>query len=240
MASTFFTKAEAAMNRHLLRPFLVSGLAACALMTAAAAERRDITEKDLFKFVWVADPQISPDGSRVAFVRVTVDEKKDQYDPSVWLALSDGSEAPRAFTSGLRDMSPRWSPDGRSLAFTRVTEKDGKPQPPQIFVMSMTGGEPKAITDIPKGAGNPAWSPDGHTIAFSSAAKPADLTPKAAAGDKPADPPRQSDVRVITSAAYRANGVAVSGFVDSDRPSQIWSVAVPVSGAAPPAPESIT
>jgi len=234
------TGIEAAMNRHKLRIFLVSGLAACALMTAAAADRRDITETDLFKFVWVADPQISPDGARVAFVRVTVDEKKDQYDTSIWLALSDGNEPPRAFTSGLRDTSPRWSPDGRALAFTRVTEKDGKAQPPQVYVMSMTGGEPKAITDIPRGAANPAWSPDGHTIAFTSAAKPADLTAKAATGDKPADPPRQSDVRVITSAAYRANGVAVSGFVDSDRPSQIWTIAVPASGAAPSAPKSIT
>ena len=42
-----------------------------------AAERRPITENDLFKFVWIADPQISPDGSQVAFVRVSVDEKKD-------------------------------------------------------------------------------------------------------------------------------------------------------------------
>ena len=44
-----------------------------------AAERRPMTEKDLFKFVWVADPQISPDGTHVAFVRVSVDEKTDQY-----------------------------------------------------------------------------------------------------------------------------------------------------------------
>ena len=53
--------------------------------------KRTMTEKDLFKFVWVADPQISPDGTRVAFVRVTVDEKKDQYDTSIWIARTDGS-----------------------------------------------------------------------------------------------------------------------------------------------------
>nr|MBA3888130.1 hypothetical protein [Acidobacteriota bacterium] len=34
----------------------------------AQAQRRAISEKDLFQFVWVADPQISPDGSQVAFV----------------------------------------------------------------------------------------------------------------------------------------------------------------------------
>jgi hypothetical protein len=40
-----------------------------------AQSRRPITETDLLKFTWIADPQISPDGSTVAFVRVTVNEK---------------------------------------------------------------------------------------------------------------------------------------------------------------------
>ena len=42
------------------------------LAVPALAQKRNITEKDLFNFVWIGDPQISPDGSRVAFVRVTV------------------------------------------------------------------------------------------------------------------------------------------------------------------------
>jgi dipeptidyl aminopeptidase/acylaminoacyl peptidase len=226
------------MQQHS-RWLAVTALTVAALAGASAAERRDITEKDLFSFVWVADPQMSPDGSRVAFVRVTVDQKKDQYDTSIWLALADGSEPPRAFTNGLRDNSPRWSRDGRSLVFTRVADKDGRPQPPQVYVMSMTGGEPKPITDIPRGAANPAWSPDGRTIAFTSSAKPADLAPKPA-GQKPEDLPHESDVRVITSATYRANGVAVSGFVDSERPSQIWTVALPANGGAVAAPKSLT
>ena len=103
----------------------------------AHAQRRPITDKDLFAFVWVADPQISPDGSQVAFVRVTVDEKKDAYDTAIWLAKADGSEPPRAITGGTRDTSPRWSPDGRRLAFLRSVEKDGRPQPAQIHVMAM-------------------------------------------------------------------------------------------------------
>ena len=56
---------------------------------SGAAERRGITEKDLFSFVWVADPQIAPDGSQVAFVRVTADDKKDTYQSSIWIARSD-------------------------------------------------------------------------------------------------------------------------------------------------------
>jgi dipeptidyl aminopeptidase/acylaminoacyl peptidase len=215
-------------------------LVAAILVTGqpAAAQRRGITEKDLFKFVWIADPQISPDGTRIAFVRVTVDEKKDQYDTAIWLALSDGSEAPRALTSATRDTSPRWSPDGRTLAFTRVTDKDGRPLPPQVYLLAMGGGEPRAHTDLPRGAAAPAWSPDGKTIAFSSGTKPDDLILKPVA--KPGEAPRQSDVRVITEAVYRANGVGGSGFVDSDRPAQIWTVAVPAGSASPAAARPIT
>ena len=46
---------------------------ACVLVVASthAQEKRAITEKDLFEFAWIATPQISPDGSTVAFARVT-------------------------------------------------------------------------------------------------------------------------------------------------------------------------
>src|SRR5262245_34460020 len=95
--------------------------------SGSAATRRPITETDLFRFVWVADPQISPDGRRVAFVRVTVNAKKDGYDTALWVAATDGAEPPRPFTSGLADSSPRWSPDGKRLAFVRAPAKgDGK------------------------------------------------------------------------------------------------------------------
>ena len=50
----------------LLLIFVVS------LCAPALAQKRNITEKDLFNFVWIGDPQVSPDGSRVAFLRVTV------------------------------------------------------------------------------------------------------------------------------------------------------------------------
>jgi dipeptidyl aminopeptidase/acylaminoacyl peptidase len=207
------------------------------LIAPASAQRRNITEKDIFAFVWVADPQISPDGKQIAFVRVSIDEKKDAYDTAIWLARTDGSEPPRAITSGIRDTSPRWSPDGRRLAFVRSVEKDGKPQPAQIHLMAMAGGEPWAITDIPRGAGNPEWAPDGKTIAFSSTARPADLT----SAQKPAaDKPRESDVRVITEAVYRANGIPGGGYVDRDRPSQIWTVPVPGTASDKTTPVAVT
>jgi dipeptidyl aminopeptidase/acylaminoacyl peptidase len=225
------------VTRRLRRRLLILVAGVCLAVPAAplpGAERRPITETDLFSFVWVADPQIAPDGSRVAFLHVSVDRQKDQYETAIWIVDADGREPPRRLTAGPRDTAPRWSPDGTRFAFVRAAESEGRAQPPQIFVMPMNGGEGRAVTDIPRGAGNPAWSPDGRTIAFSSTARPEEL-----AADKSAkkDPnKRESDVRVITEARYRANGVPGSGYVDSDRPSHIWTVALgdPASKLAVP------
>src|SRR5262249_26213188 len=104
------------------------------LAPALAADKRPITEMDLFKFVWIADPQISPDGSRIAFVRVWINKKADRYDTALWIVGVNGSPSWQ-LTAGPRDSNPRWSPDGRTLAFIRSAEKEGKPQPPQIYLL---------------------------------------------------------------------------------------------------------
>ena len=65
-------------------------LVCAVIVTIAPAQgqgKRFITEKDLLKFTWIADPQISPDGSTVAFVRVTVNEKENKYESSLFAVL---------------------------------------------------------------------------------------------------------------------------------------------------------
>src|SRR6267378_4230465 len=141
------------------------------LSSPLAAGKRPITEQDLFRFVWIADPQISPDGSRVAFVRVHVNEKKEGYETEIWTVSTRG-EPPLRLTVGPRDSSPRWSPDGGRLVFARSIDKDGQPQPPQLYVLPMGGGEAWPLTSLPKGAGPPAWSHDGSKIYFTADRNP--------------------------------------------------------------------
>src|SRR6202171_1854388 len=141
----------------------------------AFAQKRNITEKDLFDFVWIGDPQVSPDGSRVACVRVTVNEKKEGYNTSIWSVPAAGGEEPHQLTKGDHDSTPRWSPDGKYLVFPRAIEKDGKPEPPQLSMLPMAGGDSFWFTDLPKGAGSPGWSPDGKSIAFTSDTNAEDL-----------------------------------------------------------------
>jgi len=219
-----------------LRGYAIAMLVVCAIATARSSEaqgRRAITETDLFKFVWAADPQISPNGSQVAFVRVTVNEDKDRYETQLYIVPADGSAPPRLLTSGRNDRSPRWSPNGREVAFVRTPEPvDSKPKPSQIYLISMDGGEARPLTDGAKGASSPVWSPDGRTIAFLST--PDTATAKADSAKKSADSTKKhvSDVRVITRAQYRWNG---GGYTDPTVHSHIWTVpaSIGATGALP-------
>jgi len=159
---------------NVAKPFVVFVFLVAAVATAFA-EKRPITEKDLWDFVWIGDPQMSPDGSRVAFVRVTVNDKKEGYNTSIWSVPAAGGEAPRQLTKGNHDTTPRWSPDGKFLLFLRSTEKEGKPEPPQLAMLPMAGGDSFIFTDLPRGAGNPVWAPDGKNIAFTSDTNAEDL-----------------------------------------------------------------
>src|SRR5690242_9231016 len=158
-----------------MRALFILALVSIVGLASSFGQKRNITEKDLWDFVWIGDPQISPDGSRVAFVRVTVNEKKEGYNTSIWSVPVAGGEAPRQLTKGDHDTTPRWSPDGKFLLFLRSTEKDGKPEPPQLAMLPMAGGDSVVFTDLPKGAGNPVWAPDGKHIAFTSETNPEDL-----------------------------------------------------------------
>ena len=102
----------------------VAVITSLAAQTATPPAKRSITDKDIFSFLWVANPQLSPDGSRVAFTRVNVDEKRTGYETSIWMVSTSGNDAPVRMTNGKHDAQPRWSPDGKRLAFVRGGEKD--------------------------------------------------------------------------------------------------------------------
>ena len=127
--------------------------------------RRAMTPQDITRIRFVSDPQLSPDGRRVAFVVTTLSEDQDEYLSNIWVVDTAGGE-PRRFTTGpQRDTAPRWSPDGSRLAF--VSERVPK-QKAQLYVMPADGGEPARLTELRNGAAHPVWSPDSTRLAFVS------------------------------------------------------------------------
>jgi len=124
--------------------------------------------EDVYALTSVADPRLSPDGRRVAYVVSRTDEEGNAYRTAIWVAALDGSEEPRQFTSGERnDGSPRWSPDGRWLAFVSNREGDDeKKSKGQLYVLPADGGEPRKLTDGKESVESLTWSPDSSRIAF--------------------------------------------------------------------------
>src|SRR6516164_3164937 len=216
-------RADHAVAALALAALLIPGAAAAAAKPAAPAAQaaagrtaasRPMREDDLLRLEWIADPRISPDGTRIVFTRVTVDTAADNYRTSLWIIAGDGSTAaPRSLTGGAHDSQPRWSPDGRTLAFVRGSE--GKPG--QIYLLSMEGGEAFQLTRLAGGAGSPTWSPDGNTIAFTSGTDPA------LDSDSTRAKPKHVPGRVVTRPVFRLNG---QGFIDPDHPDHLWTIAV--------------
>src|SRR5437870_12317272 len=65
----------------------------------SSSGKRPITEKDLFNFTWIANPQLSPDGPHVPCTRVVVDKKPTGYGTSISTVACTGKETPLRMTN---------------------------------------------------------------------------------------------------------------------------------------------
>lgn len=146
---------------------VVVALAALAALFPAAVSARPIDFSDLRKIVSISEPQISPDGARIVFMRAHSDYSKDRRDSQLML-FDVKRRTMRPLTFDRRGVSsPRWSPDGTRIAFLAPAKHDEKSdEQDQIFVLRLDGGEAQKISDAPQGVDNYAWSPDGRTFAY--------------------------------------------------------------------------
>src|SRR3954451_11817466 len=70
---------------------------------------RAFTARDLFDLEAASDPEISPDGRWIAYVRRSGDIMNDRYPRSIWLIASASGVQPPPATGASQ---PVWSPDG--------------------------------------------------------------------------------------------------------------------------------
>src|SRR5215470_5232998 len=150
-----------------MKPSFKAGLAffvAALLSLAAPAQtKRPMTFDDLTSIKRIGDAQISPDGSRVAYVITDVDKNLNRGKRGVWVVSTSGGSPQQLITSDKNDFSPRWSADGKWIAF--LSTREGAPQ---IFVAGADGSNPRKVTSVPEGVGEFIWSPDGKTLAFTT------------------------------------------------------------------------
>lgn len=209
--------------KHLLAATLLA-LAAPALAQQPATQAPDpaFTPRDLFDLEVAADPQISPDGSRIAYVRQSGDIMTDRMRRTIWLVdARSGEQMPLVAGPGSHSQ-PRWSPDGSRLAYISTAEGGAA----QLYVRWMESGESVRITGLPATPNSIAWSPDGAMIAYAMLVpgEPERLGERQSPpeGAEWADP-----LQVYTDIVYRADG---AGYLQPGY-SQIF--VVPAEGGAP-------
>lgn len=133
-------------------------------LTDGARTRRPIEPEDLFRFRFVTAADLAPDGSRAVFALTRTDTQAGaEYTDLVLLECATGDQHRLTRTDAV-NTQPVFSPDGHEVAF--LSTRAGVPQ---LFVLPLNGGEPRQLTEMPRGVGSgPVWSPDGARIAFTA------------------------------------------------------------------------
>jgi dipeptidyl aminopeptidase/acylaminoacyl peptidase len=153
-------RSKAVLKALILAPALI-----VVATTVSVAQQRPMTIDDLITTVRVSEPQLSPDGKTVMYVRTVTDAKTGQRNADIWSVPADGASAPRLLVGGEKsESSPRFLPDGKRIAF--ISSRSGTPQ---IYTANADGTDVKAVTKLAAGAQAPyVFSPDGSRLAFVS------------------------------------------------------------------------
>ncbi|MES2497697.1 MAG: S9 family peptidase [Pseudomonadota bacterium] len=191
----------------MLKPTLSALLLGATLLSAPSFAQTDSAPatlstrfegRDIFALQVAADPQISPDGKSIAYVRRQGDIMTDRQKGAIWLVDSaTGAQRPLVADAS----QPRWSPDGKRIAYVAADAK-GKPQ---LFVRWLANDATIRITVLPDSPQAISWSPDGKSIAYVMRV-PGEAMKLGKAPDKPEGADWAKPLEVIDRVDYRADG----------------------------------
>ncbi|MEM9996840.1 MAG: S9 family peptidase [Bacteroidota bacterium] len=180
------------------RPLLVLALL---LAAPTAVAQTPFTLDDVFELEWADDPQISPDGAHVVYVRAGMDRMKDKRRQSLWIVGADG-EGHRKLTAGeANESAPRWSPGGDRVAFVSATDQGA-----ELFVRWMDTGQTARLTQLDRSPRGLTWSPDGTMLAFSMLVPEPDPTLDVALPSPPKGAEWAEKPRVVDRVKHEADG----------------------------------
>ena len=164
------------------------------------APSKRFTAERVFDIEYASDPQISPDGSTIVYVRRSMDKMTDRDVGNLWsIDVESGAHRP-LIISAEGASSPRWSPDGSRLIY--MTTAGGKPE---VRVYYPDTGRSNPLAQFQESPSGATWSPDGKYVAFSmlvSGEKPSFATPL-----KPPEGASWSEpMRVYENMTFRFDG----------------------------------
>lgn len=162
------------------------------------------TVNDYFNYERVSDPRISPDGTKIIYVRQFADIMTDKWYSNLWIINFDG-KGNRPLTTGKHhETSPRWSPCGKQIAF--ISDKDGESQ---IYKHLLDTGQTVVLTSLQEEPHEISWSPDGKYIAFTCDV-PSDPINIARLPEEPDDAEWAEEAKVIDRLHYRHDKIGYS------------------------------
>ncbi|HSB08577.1 MAG TPA: S9 family peptidase [Blastocatellia bacterium] len=191
------------MLRRCSRVLAAIGFALVCYSSPTVAQQRSdrLAVSDIFDMEIATDPQISPDGEKIIYVRQFSDIMTDKRYSNLWIINFDGTNNRPLTTGNFNDTSPRWSSDGTRIIY--VSDRSGSPQ---IFERWMDTGQTAKLTNLQTPPSGINFSPDGRLISF-TAAVPA---PPANIGTMPAAPPgaKWAEPATVTDRlVYRFNDI---------------------------------
>lgn len=141
--------------------FLIISFLICGNSIAQRAQNLELL--DVFNLEYISDPQISPDGNRIIYVRNFKDVMTDRNLSNLWMVNTDGSQNRPLTTGNQNDSQPRWSHDGTKIVF-KSNMKDDRVK---LYMMWVDSKDVVALTNTPESPGAVSWSWDDTHLAFS-------------------------------------------------------------------------
>ncbi len=142
----------------------------CLLLAIAptlCAQKQPFDVQALLKIGRISEPQLSPDGSTVAFTVQGIDLDQNTKPKQIYTVAASGGVPRQITTEGTDNERPQWMPDSKSIAFI-----SGRGGSSQVWIMNADGSAARPVTNLSTEASGVMVSPDGKKLIFTSQVYP--------------------------------------------------------------------
>ena len=120
---------------------------------------RPVVEDDWFRVRWIADPDLSSEGRRVAYEVAYLDRDADRIGYQVHWREVDGAAGGCLTAPGTADRAPRWAPDGPRVAVLSDESAGWRTR-----IVDVETGRAHAAAQVAGSVQSVDWAPDGRRL----------------------------------------------------------------------------